>query len=149
MLNRNPLADIFQVFDDIERFIQNSDRYSLSGLYPEGNFPAYDVYVEKDKKENQNLVYEIALAGYAKDEIEVEFESDWLKISLVPQEKADADTEKKYIERKLRKRKGHFKFFTPTSKFNVSKAEADFKEGIVKITIPFTEESKGRKILLK
>ena len=113
-------------------------------------FPAVDVYVDKS---SGNLQFDIALPGYADDDIEIAFEDDHMAVTV---QKDNAFNKKKkeqqddivYIRRSLRTSKVNFKVPVPTTRFQVAEAKASYKNGILSISIPRREEHAPVKLKL-
>ncbi|MDZ7798112.1 MAG: Hsp20/alpha crystallin family protein [Patescibacteria group bacterium] len=108
-----------------------------------GNFtPAVDVYEEKD-----NVIVESPLAGIDPEKVDIEIEDNVLKISG-QQEKETEVEEKDYYRKEVRS--GSFYRSVPLPKaVDGPKAEAEFKDGMLKITVPKREEAKPKKIKVK
>lgn len=66
-------------FDLIEKMLEFSD----SSFNKSNNFPPHNIYVigKSNESENSKLVYEFALAGFNKDEINIETHNGTMKIS--------------------------------------------------------------------
>ena len=103
------------------------------------SYPPIDIF-----EENDNLIIEMAIAGFSKDEINVEIEKDVLKISGKKKEKP----QKNYIYNGIAKRALSVNF--PLSgKLDTEKVEAKFENGILSIKFPKKEEFKKKVIELK
>lgn len=108
----------------------------------------YDVSpVEMDVYEKgDDVIVEIKAPGFSKDDIDVSIESG--KITIVgkyKEEKEEKDEDRKYYYREITNQS-----FTRSCELPVSvvpdKAEAKFENGILKITLPKSEEAKPKKI---
>lgn len=108
--------------------------------------PKMDIY-----EEGGNLVAEIELPGIDVKDINVEVEDNYLKVEAKKEEKKE-EKEKGYYRKELSK--GYLRRFVPLP-FNVvkDKAEAEYKDGILKVIIPKEkakkEEKKGIKVKIK
>ena len=102
-----------------------------------------------DIYENEKgLHFEIACTGLTKDEITISIENDTLKVSYDKPESNDLAN--KYLVRGIAKRAFNLGYRI-SSKFDLSKADAEMHNGLLQISIPFTkeEESKPKTLLIK
>ena len=104
--------------------------------------PAVDVYEDKD-----NVVVESPLAGIDPDKVNIEIEDNVLKISGQQEKKTEVD-EKEYYRREVRSGAFYRAVALPKA-VDGDKAEAEFKDGMLKITVPKKEEAKPKKIAVK
>jgi HSP20 family protein len=104
-----------------------------------------------DIYENQNgLHFEIACTGLTKNDIEINIEGDILKISYnKPKDEACCEVDDcKYIHRGIAKRSFNLGYKV-ASKFNLSESSAEMKDGLLRISVPFAEESKPKALKIK
>ena len=104
-----------------------------------------------DIYENKNgLHFEIACTGLTKNDIEINIEGDILKISYnKPKDEACCEVDDcKYIHRGIAKRSFNLGYKV-ASKFNLSESSAEMKDGLLKISVPFAEESKPKALKIK
>jgi len=96
---------------------------------------ATDVYeTEKD------LVVEMQVPGYKKEDIKVSFQDDYLRVEGKAEETKE-EKEKNYWRKEIRK--GSFVRVIPLpKKVDPKKAKASFKDGILTISLPKIEETK-------
>lgn len=90
------------------------------------------------------LHFEVACTGLTKKDVELNIEGDILKISYT---KEDEPT-KTYIHKGIAKRSFNLGYKI-ASKFDLSNAEAEMENGLLKITVPFAEESKPKTLKIK
>lgn len=103
---------------------------------------AADVY-NKDK----NIVVKINLAGVDPDKIDISVTADSVKVSGVAEEEEVIDNDE-YFMKEIRR--GSFeRIIKLPMRVEMDRAEADYKKGILKITIPKREESAVNKIKVK
>jgi HSP20 family protein len=104
-----------------------------------GLTPALDVYEDKD-----NIIVKADLPGLTKDDIEISLQDNVL--TLRGEKKRDSEVKEENYYR-LERSYGTFNrsFELPTS-VDASKIEATFKNGVLQITLPKTEEAKPKKI---
>jgi molecular chaperone IbpA len=121
-----------QLFNELERLVE--------GQAPTRNtsFPPHNVI----KVDDSHYVVELAVAGFAKDEIDIELDDGLL---VVKGEKKDKDTEVTYIHRGIGTR-SFTKSLTIADTVEVRGAE--FKDGILRIGLEnvIPEHKKPRKI---
>lgn len=99
-----------------------------------------DIYTSKDK-----LVFEIACTGIPKEELEIQIQDNILKIIY----NKNKDTEGvEYIHRGIAKRSFNLGWKVD-SKFDLKKAEASFENGLLTVSIPFSEESQIKTLSIK
>mgnify|MGYP001489735330 CR=1 FL=1 len=105
-------------------------------------FPLSNVCVNK---KSGDLVIEMALAGYNPEDISINTEDSKIVVEGKAQ-KHDEDFE--YRLRDIKQ--SAFKQSIPIStKFDLSKLEAEFKNGILKVTVPVAEERKPKTVKIK
>ena len=112
------------LFDHFENFFDDYDnvRSSLTA-----NFPFYNIV----KKENNKFDIEVALAGYDKKDIAVEYEDGLLRIKSVKETKSDRDKDG-VIHQGIAKR--YFsKTFTIADDVEIEGAE--LKNGLLKVSL--------------
>jgi len=112
----------------------------------EAKFPhPVDIYENKD-----GLHFEVACTGLTKEDVNLNIEGDVLKISY---DKNDDNSccdvnDCNYIKRGIARRSFNLGYKI-ANKFNLTKAEAEMKNGLLKISIPFAEESKPKQLTIK
>jgi len=101
--------------------------------------PAIDVFEDKE-----NVVVKAELAGMKKEDIEVTLHEGTLNIT------GERKTEKKVEEAGLYRSERFFGRFqravTLPSPVNGAKVKAEYKDGILTVTLPKTEEAKPKQI---
>ena len=126
-----PMLDPFQEFD---RFFEDSPLASNHGFVP-----ALDVYQDKD-----NVIVETPLPGIDPEKVNISIENDVLTIEGKSEKKSEVD-EKDYYRKEVRFGGFHRAVALPSS-VNGEKANAEYKDGILKITIPKEEKAKPKQI---
>ena len=104
-----------------------------------------------DIYENKNgLHFEIACTGLTKSDIEINIEGDILKISYnKSKDEACCEVDDcKYIHRGIAKRSFNLGYKV-ASKFNLSESSAEMKDGLLRISVPFADESKPKTLQIK
>ena len=103
--------------------------------YPHYSYPPANVYMKEDK----TLVLEFALAGFAEDDIDLQFQGDHLVLNVKAPEQTE-DEQVRYFKRRL-KLKGveDQKFYAPEDKFDRENVQAVYRNGLLRVTIPSKE----------
>ena len=84
-----------------------------------------------------HLVFDVAATGVAKEDISIQTQDNILRINY---DKSKEEDGIEYIHRGIAKRSFNLGWKID-SKFDLSKADAEFKYGLLKITIPFAKGS--------
>ena len=137
-------------FREMEPFKREMVRL-MSQFFGEGNtgdvlakewFPPLNVVESKE-----NLIVEVELPGMEAKDIDVNLSGDILTI------KGEKKEERKEEDKHYHRFECHIGSFQRTLKLPVSvlgnKVDAGFNQGILKITLPKTEEAKEREIKIK
>lgn len=101
--------------------------------------PAVDVYEEKD-----NVVVEATLPGIRPEDVEINVTEDVLTIEGTKSNTSEID-EKNYYRKEVRTGSFNRSVMLPAS-VKVEEAKADFKSGILKVTLPKESERKNKSI---
>ena len=104
-----------------------------------------------DIYENKNgLHFEIACTGLTKSDIEINIEGDILKISYnKSKDEACCEVDDcKYIHRGIAKRSFNLGYKV-ASKFKLPESSAEMKDGLLRISVPFADESKPKTLQIK
>ena len=119
-------------FDDVERLLKEDPQSKA------GNFPPHNII----KLDDNRYVVELAVAGFAKEEIDISIEGGSL---MVKGEKKDKDANLNYLHRGIGTR-SFTKTFTVAVTIEVCGAE--FKDGILRIGLEniIPDHKKPRKI---
>jgi len=113
----------------IEKFFEEDFDFTISPRL------ATDVY-ETDK----DLVVEMQVPGFKKEDIKISFQDDYLKVEGKAEEEKE-EKEKNYWRKEIRR--GSFVRVIPLpKKVDPKKAKASFKDGVLKISLPKMEEIK-------
>ncbi|MCX8197266.1 MAG: Hsp20/alpha crystallin family protein [Candidatus Micrarchaeota archaeon] len=124
---------------DLERFFDEdfpffATRPGLADL-------ATDVY-----DDGNNIVVKMNAPGFQGDGIEITFEGNYLKVSGQRKEEKE-EKQKNYYCKEIRAGSFERMIRLPTA-VKADKAEAEYKDGVLKITVP-KEEPKGTKVKVK
>lgn len=99
------------------------------------NYPFYSV---KRNKKTDEAIFEVALAGFSKEEIDISFEGNRLRIEAEPKNIGGCETEDSDFEvfsGNLARRKAVREFILNNKYINSEEMTANFENGILKITI--------------
>ncbi len=132
--------DPFQEF--INRFFEE-DFFPVPSFFSKP-FLATDVY-----EKNGNVVVEMEVPGFTKDDIEINFFENYLKIEGKIQKEKE-EKERNYW-RKERKASSFVRVIPLPVEVDVDKAEAFLEKGILRIVLPKVSEDKtpGKKIEIR
>jgi len=130
-----PLRDIDKFFDEDWDFMPV---IPFRGKHS----PQVDVF--QDKK---NVYVEMPLAGVKPEDVEISVEDDVLTVSGKTEEKKE-EKQKDYIRKEIRKGVFERTVVLP-SKVKENKADAEFKNGMLKIVLPRAAEAKKKKLKVK
>jgi len=106
--------------------------------------PAMDVYSEDDK----HLVAEVQAPGFDKDDVEVNVHNGVLEIKG---EKHEKEEDKKGKKRSYMVRESHASFYRRIALPEYADADnidAHFDNGVLKVTVPFKELPKPKKVAI-
>ncbi|HTS20114.1 MAG TPA: Hsp20/alpha crystallin family protein [Verrucomicrobiae bacterium] len=136
----DPFAGLAEIHDEMDRLFSRSLR---SGNGFEGVFsPAVDVVVEKD-----NVIVTADLPGLSKEDVSVSLQENYLTIKGEKKQ----ETEKKEANFFLSERvHGSFtRVIELPIAVDAAKIDARFKDGVLRVTLPKTEEAKPKQIEVK
>jgi HSP20 family protein len=104
-----------------------------------------DIYENKD-----GLHFEVACTGLEKNDIEINIEGDVLRISYTKKEedKCCDVNDCTYLHKGIARRSFNLGYKV-TSKFKLTDAAAEMKNGLLKISVPFAEEAKPKALKIK
>jgi len=138
------VVSVWDLFDAMARDFESvfSDAESYSHVIPT-NFPPANMFVDEEK----NLRFEFALAGYTKDEIELNFDGDKMFLTLTPL-KSEEDENIKCLNRGIKHSSSKTFYIVPAVKYDHSAATADYKNGVLIVSIPSREEAKPRRLAI-
>tara|TARA_E500000331_G_C17211428_1_gene693868 strand:+ start:935 stop:1354 length:420 start_codon:yes stop_codon:yes gene_type:complete len=117
----------------VRNFLQTANRYQPLA---ESKLPhPVDIY-ERD----EGLGLDIACTGISKEDIEILIEGNIIRVNYDKQKEDDLG---EYIHRGIAKRSFNLGWKID-SKFNLSKATAEFKNGLLQVIIPFAKGSEPK-----
>jgi HSP20 family molecular chaperone IbpA len=124
-----------------EHFRDKFKWHSHGDFYPYYSYPPMNIFLAKDK----SLIFEIALAGFDEKGIELQFMGDYLHFSAQAPEAAPEEEGVQYFKRRLKlKSIDEQRYYVPEDKFDRSKVEARYTNGLLRVVIPAREEEKEK-----
>ena len=147
LIRWNPRQEVWDPFTGLAELHDEVNRLFGASLRRQNGFdvafsPAIDVAVEKD-----NVIVNADLPGLTRDDVTVTLQDNYLTIRG-ERKHATEQTEANYF---LSERM--FGSFTRTIELpmavNASKIEARFKDGVLQVTLPKTEDAKPKQIEVK
>lgn len=135
--------DLFDSFDEL----MNSTRLSF-----QESFPPMNVFYYAD---SESAEITLALAGYSKDELSVEANGNTIIVEATPKAPiTDKEEKGTYLKRRIHKKEFRRTYALPSTpygtSYDTSKAEVEFKDGLLKICVPalVKEEPSGKKLTI-
>ena len=125
------------IFDEFDRMLESSERYNA-------NYPPYNIHRAGDN----NYKIEIALAGYSKDDIELELKENTLTVRNKPKEKVINSDSNGVIHKGISTRQFERAF---TISEDIKVINAELNNGLLNIDLEriVPEEKKARLIEIK
>ncbi|MCM8757246.1 MAG: Hsp20/alpha crystallin family protein [Candidatus Omnitrophica bacterium] len=138
MVKVDPFREIMDVRDSFDRFVDNFlGRSSLWGL--EEWRPAVDIYEDED-----NIVLRASIPGVKKDNIKITLTGDTVTLSGKSEETKEVKRDN-YYRKEIRT--GSFtRSFSLPCPVDRSKVSANYKDGILEVTLPKAEEAKAKEV---
>ena len=94
---------------------------------------------------DKGLTFDIACTGISKDEIEILIQDNLLRVNYT---KSKDEMEVEYIHRGIAKRSFNLGWKID-NKFDLSKADAEFKDGLLTIILPYAKGSELKTLKIK
>jgi HSP20 family protein len=130
----------WEPFSDLERFFE--DRPYISMFPKLGRDLAVDMF-----EKNGNVVATMNLPGVDADELDIAVDQDELTISGTREERKEVD-EKEYYSREIKR--GSFTRTVALPKVvDDSKTEAEYKDGVLTVTMPVAQKKEQRSKTIK
>ena len=141
------------LFEEMSKMFDDS--FFTSTKYSVPSFPPLKV-IKRDNK----VTFKFALAGYSKEDLDISFGKDCLILSTTKEyeKRKNAEFENLMLVGKEKNPKVKilvdtfkdsnfsYKYFIPEDKFDFDKVSAEFKDGILVITVPAREEKLENKV---
>ena len=101
--------------------------------------PAVDIRETEDQ-----IIVHADIPGFSKQEIDIEIAGDRLKIKA--ESKVEKEEEKKGYHSRERSYKGFYREIKLPKATKPEESKASYRDGVLEITLPKTEEEKGKKL---
>jgi len=140
--------DPFKEFDEMQRQMSQlmDQNFGYSGSQPALTTPVADVYTE-GAKGKENLVIEAHLPNFSKDEVDVDVHEGALEIRAEHKEKEEDKKKKRYVLRESAS--SFYRRVGLPRNVESSKVKANFSDGVLKVSVPFKELPKAKKISIE
>lgn len=135
LIKWTPYSDPFEEF---EKMLTEWPGYSGRQSF----VPAVDLY-----QDNDNVYAEMPLPGVNINEVDISITNDILTVEGSKEQKTEVD-DKNYYRKEVKVGSFHRSVALPAS-VNGDKAEAEYKNGILKVTVPKEIKVKPKKITIK
>lgn len=137
-----PARRLFDMDRDFGSLLEDWENFRLPSLFApeaEGVYPACDLSETKDA-----YIMRFDVPGVDKDDIHIELDGNRLTVSGERTEEHEEKDEKQYVSEMSY---GEFaRSFTLPEQVDVDQVNADFKNGVLKVTIPKSEKRKKKEI---
>lgn len=142
MVRFEPFRELAQMQDRINRIFGDAytRRYDDDVMQRGEWAPPVDIFENGD----QEIVLRAELPGVAKDDIDVRVENNTL--TLRGERKRETEVKQEQYHRVERVYGTFSRSFSLPSRIDSEKVRADFKDGVLTITLPVREEAKPRQI---
>ena len=98
-------------------------------------------------EDETGLHFEIAGTGLTKEDINIAIGGDVLKVSYKKED--GEETERKFFHRGITRKSFDLGYRIPLSKYDLSNAEAEMENGLLRIDIPIAEAAKPKTLTIK
>lgn len=128
-----------KVYTEMEKVIHL--RGDNADYYPAYTYPPMNVYLDAEK----NLVLELALAGFRKEDLSLKFQGDFLIFSA-SWSRPEVPSGVTWLKHRLKARSvPEQKYYVPQERFDQGSTEALFQDGLLTIKIPSRVSAKMAK----
>ena len=136
----DPFRDLFGIKRDLDRFLGrwDDDEEASMALWR----PAVDIFEDEN-----SIVLRAELPGMKKEDVKINLENNVL--SLRGDRKFDKEVKKENYHRIERAYGSFCRSFTLPTNVDKSKIEANYKDGVLEVTVPKSEEAKPKEIEIK
>lgn len=138
LVRNNPFRELQRMERDLDKFWQNG--WGLMPTFTDAS--AMDMY-----EENGKLIAEVNLPNFKKDEVNVTADKGVLEVSAEHKEKEEEKGKRRYFFRESSNQ--YFRRVALPEGVNANKAEASFKDGVMKVTMPLAATKKAKAVTVK
>jgi HSP20 family protein len=143
LISYDPLDRFFDIRDDFDNAMKNFLRGFGGPVSSRGVFPLADIKEDEDK-------YTVTLEtpGIDKKDLKITMKDNSLLVEGEKKEEEKKEEKESYL--RVERSYGNFRrVFNFGSKLDSKKVNADFKDGILTVTLPKTEKEKPKEIEVK
>ena len=143
MVRFDPFNELATMQDRINRIFGDAytRRFDDGGLTQRGEWlPVVDIF----ENANQEIVLKAELPGLAREDIDVRVENNTL--TLRGERKRESEVKQEQYHRVERSYGAFTRSFSLPSRIDTEKVKAEFKDGVLSITLPVKAEAKPRHI---
>lgn len=130
--------------DPINNIVTDIIDSVASDFYPADNYPPVNV---KLHPKTGDVQFEFALAGLIMDNLEILFEDDSLTLDYSKED--NKEDEYSYLKKGIKDKSFKASYYLPSKKYDADSIEAQYKEGILTVSVQVKEEAKPKKITIK
>tara|TARA_Y100001938_G_scaffold142417_1_gene213628 strand:+ start:421 stop:858 length:438 start_codon:yes stop_codon:yes gene_type:complete len=134
LLGRNVFEDIFDSMLDFPQLMQRTTQ----------GYPVADIY----KDEDGSTIMEFALAGFQRKNLHVEIIPEKREIHVSADSHGDEE-QKSFNSRRIARRAFHKTFVNYDSDLDLSRANASYDNGLLRIKLPTKPEAEAIKVDIK
>ncbi len=139
---RDVFADLFNMQKDMNRMLSSvwgndTDLGSVQGWYP-----AVDIAESKDE-----FLIKVEIPGMSKDDLKIKLQENVLTVQ--GEKKQEKETKEQNYHRMERSYGSFCRSFRLTSPVKQDKIDANYKDGVLSISLPKAEEAKTKEIEIK
>ena len=115
-------------------------------IYKDIDYPPMNVWVDQDSK---NMILEFAMAGIPMENINMNFEGDYLELEVEKTEEDNSSGDYKLIRKGIKSGKTRQRIYIPSSKYSTEDIEASLNDGILSVRVPAREEVKPQRVQIQ
>jgi len=134
LLGRNVFEDIFDSMLDFPQLMQRTTQ----------GYPVADIYKDQDG----STIMEFALAGFQRENLHVEIIPEKREIHVSADSHGDEE-QKSFNSRRIARRAFHKTFVNYDSDLDLSRANASYDNGLLRIKLPTKPEAEAIKVDIK
>lgn len=143
LINTDPFREFMELQRDLNRLFEGSlPRTSQEGTAINAWMPAVDIYEDTDA-----FLLKVELPEVNKDEVKVNLDDNRLSIS--GERKVEHEDKREGYHRVERSYGQFYRSFTLPPNVNAEAISAEFKDGVLRLTLPKREEAKPKQINVK
>jgi HSP20 family protein len=138
LVRYSPLREMQKMEQDLDKFWQNGW----------GSLPAFTETSTMDMyEENGNLVAEVSLPNFKKDEVKVTTDEGMLEVSAEHKEEEEKKGKRRYFFRESSNQ--YLRRVALPEGVKADKADASFKDGVLKVAMPMATQKTAKAIAVK